>query len=581
MVWENMRRGDSEQAARWAWLAGFHASRNVFFGTVADPALEDQLLTIGRALPTPLRRAEKSGRPRYLHVLTETYATGGHTRLCRRWIELDWLRHRHSVVLTAQVQSLPEDFRQSVIRHGGELVVLDPSAPLVDRALQLRRLVCERADVVVLHTHPEDTIAIMAFAVEGVPPVVLLNHADHLFWFGGSIADLVLDFRQSGQERTKECRGIRDSVILPIPLGQHSLTDEVLRPDRAARQCERARLGIPEDAVVFLTVGWPDRYNAHANYDFVAAAIEILNACPRSYLVAVGPSNQGNWAAASAKCGGRLKALGRALDFRPCHAAADIYLEGFPWGSGTALLEAGLAGLPCIRSPILSTSLGRMDDLSIDYLPSPSDVGEYVGAAVEMAAAAGKRQDDGRRLQQTIIEHHCGEGWLRHLQVVESRIPTGHQIYVRRPCSLPKAEKTYLSAVRRELIARSGWPDWLGRLYAVAQHQNLPVRGGVDRELRQSILAMRCENSDESGAPTNWFRDCLVTDAHLAYQQKDWCRLRKDFLACLRIDPLSEQNRQLAGPVVESFIGSRRAQQLRALKRYLRGENTPEQPRVT
>ncbi|MDO7204857.1 hypothetical protein Q5M85_12610 [Paraclostridium bifermentans] len=63
-----------------------------------------------------------------------------------------------------------------------------------------------------------DPIPIIAFGVEGGPPIVYMNHADHCFWIGSSIVDICVDISKYGQLVTKNRRGIDKSILLPIPL---------------------------------------------------------------------------------------------------------------------------------------------------------------------------------------------------------------------------------------------------------------------------------------------------------------------------------------------------------------------------
>src|SRR5438067_2243266 len=76
----------------------------------------------------------------------------------------------------------------AVKTSGGELMALNPAAPWIERARALREL-ARGYDAVVLHIHHHDPVPILAFADGDRPPVVLFNHADHMFWLGSSIVD--------------------------------------------------------------------------------------------------------------------------------------------------------------------------------------------------------------------------------------------------------------------------------------------------------------------------------------------------------------------------------------------------------
>ena len=73
-------------------------------------------------------------------------------------------------------------------------------------------------DVIILHIHCEDVIPVLAFADEsGLPPVLFLNHADHLFWLGTSVADLVLNLRDAATDITIGRRGVEADRNFLLP----------------------------------------------------------------------------------------------------------------------------------------------------------------------------------------------------------------------------------------------------------------------------------------------------------------------------------------------------------------------------
>jgi hypothetical protein len=248
----------------------------------------------------------------------------------------------------------------------------------------------------------------VAFGVAGGPVVVVENHADHVFWAGCSVGDQVLEIRQSGHLWTKQLRGVDRSLILPIPLTEpKAIPLEVIA---TARLELRQSLGLPEDAVMLLTVGSAAKYEPMPGLNFLEAAQEILRACPNAYLVAVGPKDEGVWRAARQASGGRILPVGYQQDSTLFCRSADLYLEGFPLGSLTALLEAGQAGLMCVRAPLDSPLPFCSDSVSLDSIPQPRDLSDYVRTATALINDSARRIAGGKRLQQDINAQHCGAG---------------------------------------------------------------------------------------------------------------------------------------------------------------------------
>ena len=129
-VSQQVARGLGEQAIQWALLAG-KVANSFCSSSLADEKLESALRRIGLALPMSLvqQTVVRSPNLRWLHVLTCAYETGGHTALCRRWIELDQSRDIHNLALVGQEGGGAKYLQRAVDRKAGKIHVLDsPSA---------------------------------------------------------------------------------------------------------------------------------------------------------------------------------------------------------------------------------------------------------------------------------------------------------------------------------------------------------------------------------------------------------------------------------------------------------------------
>ena len=409
-----------EPALAWSLLAARSAVHHGF-GALASAALEETLLGAAERLPVPEDPVSRSGPARWLHVMDQAYALGGHTALVERWTELDRRDARHRVLLLSQRGAIPRRLVQAMQAAGGDVTALDPGAPLVDRALRLRQEAWHHADRVVLHVHPWSVLPVVALGVAGGPPVMLINHLSQKFWVGGSIADLVLNLRDSALDWSRTHRGIARNALLPIP---------VPRPrERETRAAARHALGLPADAIVLLTIGHAYKYRALPGLDFLEAAAAILRARPRAHLLAVGPREDAGWRALRDASSQRARALGPRHDLALFHAAADVYLEGFPIGSPTAFLEAGLRGLPCVRAPVDVPPPFAIDGVAVLGLEQPPDVAAYVDTALALVDDVGGRAAEGARLARAIEAHHGADGWVAHLMAAERALPERHRLH--------------------------------------------------------------------------------------------------------------------------------------------------------
>jgi len=412
-----LEKGRYNAAAGYAKVAANYAWHN-HSGVFASPQLEQILLQIGqRITPTPFYRestAPRIGTPKHvLHVLTQAYNTGGHTRLAWRWIQQDKERS-HSIVLTSQsLLSTPKPLRDAARGSGGKVYRLDTKiGGLLSRAKALRELAAF-ADQVVLHIHPHDVIPIMAFSdKQNSPPVIFMNHADHVFWIGGSISDAIAHVRETALLISCERRGIERSrcMILPLPLNYLPRT---LSKSQAKRQ-----LGLSEDTVVLLSIGSAYKYRSLNTIPFVDVHVPILKKYKKAALLVIGPTEDGQWVAANQMTEGRIRALGERKDVAVFYQASDIYVDSFPFSGITALLEAGSYEMPSVgyyTSP--ESQMFRPDDPALkNNLVSAASTEQYEANLSHLIEDENYRSDLGERTKRSIIDAHTGKGWDRFLR---------------------------------------------------------------------------------------------------------------------------------------------------------------------
>ena len=188
-----------------------HHATDVF----ASAEVEAPFLELARSVSFDLEETFEEGS--FLHVMTEAYVSGGHTRCVERWIEHSPSGQSHSCIILNQRAPLPASLERICSEHGGHVVLCDKNKSMLEVALELRVL-ASRFSCIVLHTHMDDPRALIAFGTpEFRRPIVLFNHADHIFWLGSSIADQVADINSSGSIITAEHRNILETFVLGIP----------------------------------------------------------------------------------------------------------------------------------------------------------------------------------------------------------------------------------------------------------------------------------------------------------------------------------------------------------------------------
>lgn len=386
-------------------------------GRFADDRIENRALALGadlercarRQATPPARLTRRPSRRHVLHVATEVAGVGGHTRTIRHWAELD-RDSTHSLALTFQKYcEVPDWLRQAIARTGGQVVALPHAAPPTARALQLR-ILARDADVVISHHFTEDVVPVAAFAAPGGPPVGVINQSDHVFWLGPSVADTVINQRPIGRPLTERRRGARRSTVLPIPL------EELPAADRATA---RRQLGIAEDRVVLLSVGRANKYVPSATHDFYAAAGAVLAGHPQAEVYLVGVREDQARPYLDPATADRFHCVGEVEDPAVYRAAADVYLEGFPFGSQTAMLEAGQAGLaPVPAFAPLSPLLVTQDEAFDDLLSAAPSQAAYVAAVGDLIRSADRRRELGAECARRVRAAHTGEAWAARVHAL-------------------------------------------------------------------------------------------------------------------------------------------------------------------
>jgi glycosyltransferase involved in cell wall biosynthesis len=430
-------RGNLASAIAWAKIAA-HFAFIRHPGVYTDSTLENLLLDIARRIDQQppdvsgafyLKAKPKNfGKMRFLHVLTESYDTGGHSSFVARWIENTVESSVHSVIATAQHSELPAILRDAVAKSGGWYCSLaELSSDLTEQALLLRLLARNWADAIVLLIHPFDPIPIVAFGIEGGPPVILCNHADHAFWLGNTIADITVDYHSSATKLGQKRRGIKNAKLLPIPLTKKSPIAHSIGM--------REHLGFSEQDVILLTVGRQEKFYPFGGYDFLEVMVRFLENHPNVKLVAAGPKSMDRWEKASALVEGRIQALGTVerSELEKYYALSDVYVTSFPCGSGTALLEVAMHSLP-----IVGLHIGELAHLSLEddvgfkklkvHQPSLGDFLQALDFAT-LNCHSKQQKDKAEVVKKNVEREHCAPGWNNYLDRVLQSLPSQHSIY--------------------------------------------------------------------------------------------------------------------------------------------------------
>lgn len=357
------------------------------------PMLDQLVVEIGESLAEALwPRGVDATDGVQLVVATETYDTGGHTRVIE-----DLCHHleRPVIVLTDLFGRVGSGaLRIDHLRRqaaGASVQVLAPGSALA-KTIDLMRLVAQlRPQRVLMLTHHQDAIACAALSPQRLRvPRAFIHHGDHNPSLGCTIetlhhVDLV---RQTGEACTLALQ--RDTGYLPL-----HVRDQGARPwaGRTLTTASVATCGAPQKyarsgplayshivATVLSTVGGRMHHIGPLPVDWLAQIRDHL-------------SNQGIDA-------GRFRAVGPVPSLWAClrELDADVYLASAPIGGGRSAIEAQGCGLPIVyfhpeslERPLLATEVYHASApgwAALDDLPQALRNAVLDGASQSRAARA-------------------------------------------------------------------------------------------------------------------------------------------------------------------------------------------------
>lgn len=382
-------------------------------GIFSSPELEKPFLDLAKTLPifTDVQYSPNS----FLHVMTQSYTIGGHTRVVERWIDNSPVEQKHSIVLlNQQVEPIPHKLENVVHKHIGELYVFNENS-LVDRALKLRELAMQY-EYIILHIHMYDPTAIVAFGTDNFTrPVIFFNHADHAYWCGASIIDMLADLRDN--DIAKKRRGIETVFTLRIPFEPNP---KILAYPKSKEQ-SRLDLGLPLDKKIILTVGGAHKYRPFAGCEFCELVSKAISSLENVVCYGIGPTPDiGNWS----EYEDRFVALGN-IDYGEKYFdylnACDVYINSIPIGGGTAMLDALQ-----FRRPVLSFALfnDKLGDI-IKGVDTIYDTKHFIHNLQLILSSDLKAKELAEKQYKYVMRYH-GEGWKSNLERMLKLVPKKH-----------------------------------------------------------------------------------------------------------------------------------------------------------
>lgn len=424
LVSDAMKQSDEEKKLEKLSCAAYFASGNVC-GYMSNSEIENELIKISQKHSIELLDDFKPNT--FLHVMTEPYVTGGHTRVVERWIKNSPENQVHSLIVTKEkeVEKLPEELVKNVSDKKGEIIILSDSETRVQKALKLREI-ASNYEYIILHIHMYDVVPLIAFATEEFKrPVIFFNHADHVFWLGVSVSDLVVNLRGYSSTYNVKNRQCLNNAVLPLPIPKSQSAYEEIESIRSNEETKE-ELGFKKDNKVIVTMANGYKYLPFFDYDFIGTVKNILKKNEDIVLLAIGPNPKAKmWEDAFFETNGRLKAIGE-IDNKIVQKylkIADLGLDSFPISSFVSMLEIARYDAPCLS---LITPLNDYDTFR--------DSGICCSSQEELIELACKYLKDKNsyknKLSSILEERHFEEGFSKQLLSLYEKFPKTHKLHL-------------------------------------------------------------------------------------------------------------------------------------------------------
>ncbi|MGY3855931.1 hypothetical protein [Aeromonas intestinalis] len=307
------------------------------------------------------KNKNKNKNKNILFVISEPYLAGGHTRLMERLSEM--LDEGVDLLVTRRSGDREKDrmssFFSSVITVPSSLSILKKIVHISDIYAKYNKLI--------LNIHPDDIISVLScgLAKEKNPDLecFFINHADHVFNVGVTVADVWFEISNFGRKIDK-LRGITcPSSFLGIPLDKSAKFNSMnIRYPRSESEIKK---------IVSAASG--AKFKPIKGISIFSTISELMVGHPHAviYIIGVNLYTDYWWWAVKLKHFKRLKIINSLPydEYLSLTSSSDVYIDSHPMPGGTAFVEQCLNGAYCtgIESPLQGyTSLEENKFINLD-----------------------------------------------------------------------------------------------------------------------------------------------------------------------------------------------------------------------
>lgn len=457
-----------------------HLESKEYVGYLSSIRLEELLYKMGAKLfPHANYKRKTESQRKVLHIGTEFYNVGGHTKVAVDWIQNDKDSLSDLLVINQQ-QAV--DLPKNVSIHYLE------GKTILERAAQLRQFVEENYyDVIVLHQHMEDvvtTLALWDLKDKSDTLILFYNHSNFRFSLGNIVAHKRVNICEGDVVISEKYRYPLEEDVLYFILGE----EPAIELPANKIDSYKAELGIKKDQTVFFSIGSAYKYTPFEEQNFFEEWNVFLSKNSNAVLVLVG-CDENNF---KEYCPNKKKArnfllLGRVVNPTKYYQIADYIVDIYPLQTGLGTLNGLYYGLPPIlpykeTSMVLGKEMNKLYPAEITRHLSYSNQKEYFLFIENELKTGAYKKWASPIINKHIREHYLLKPWQEQLE----------KIYCQAPKPAKDFEKTKdvlnLSTPSQQWYTFTNTPTRSFNLMILAFKYNIPFSFKLLRMYLQLIL---------------------------------------------------------------------------------------------
>ncbi|MBN3263785.1 hypothetical protein [Pectobacterium brasiliense] len=275
-----------------------------------------------------------------IFIVSQPYYTGGHTRLMERLSS--FLEKRPDLLITRNVDDdmliRMNGFFNNVFLYS-EKIFPDDKRRIFELAKKIRSY-----KNVILNIHPDDIHAVIACSlvkkIDSTIRFFFVNHADHTFSYGSSIADIWFEISEFGR-RVDSLRNLTaKKSFLGIPIEGISLYKERNNISQNIK-----------DGDIFFTAAASYKYNTVKGESFNKIISHVIKKYPKSniYIIGCDIIKDPWWIIEKIKYRDKIKLIENVNyeNYLKITKDASVYIDSYPIPGGTAFSEQYFSNKTC------------------------------------------------------------------------------------------------------------------------------------------------------------------------------------------------------------------------------------------